>query len=169
MSAAVHSQPLASILALRTAVAYLGERPQCAWWDTAFLNQTGFQYLGLIVPKTAVAAALTAAWEGACRAHDERIGRGRVVHLFRLPPELEMAISAESRGTSVEEMSSRCSVDRAFAVLDEIAMGVKGVIHPGPVQIGKSSDVLTGSFTALVAATFAAGFRASTPVFPYLG
>ena len=77
-----------SLLKLRAVVAFLGEKPQAGWWDSAFLNPVGFQYLGLIYPKMAAAAALTAASGAACRLHDERIGRGRVGHLFRLTAEL---------------------------------------------------------------------------------
>jgi hypothetical protein len=80
-----------SLLKLRAAVAFLGEKPQAGWWDSAFLNPVGFQYLGLIYPKMAAAAALTAASEAACRLHDERIGRGRVGHLFRLTAELRFS------------------------------------------------------------------------------
>jgi hypothetical protein len=74
-----------SLLKLRAAVAFLGEKPQAGWWDCAFLNPIGFQYLGLIYPKTAAAAVLTAASEAACRLHDERIGRGRVVQRTSVP------------------------------------------------------------------------------------
>src|SRR5262245_6572127 len=86
---------------LRTAVAFLGERPQAKWWDSGFLNSVGFQYLTLIYPKTVASAALTAAAEAACRIHDERIGRGRIFHLFRLPPEIEDGLRRNQRALAL--------------------------------------------------------------------
>ena len=43
----------------------------------------------LVYPKTAASSSVVSAAEAACRVHEERIGKGRVSHLFRLPPDGE--------------------------------------------------------------------------------
>jgi len=156
-----------SLLKLRAVVAFLGEKPQAGWWDSAFLNPVGFQYLGLIYPKTAAAAALTAASEAACRLHDERIGRGRVVHLFRLIAEAEMALRRDMTPAFLSDLGAQCRVEAAYAVLDGIADGAHAAAGAGPVQIGSLKDCSSQAALTRLAATYAAAFRSATPVFPY--
>ena len=102
-------QMISPICDLRIVVGYLGEKAQSGWWDTAFLNTTGFRFLGLIYPRTAVSACVTAASEAACRAHDERIGKGRVAHLFRLASEAEMGLRAELGEVDANHLGMLCS------------------------------------------------------------
>jgi hypothetical protein len=156
-----------SICGLRIAVGYLGEKNQGGWWDSSFLNTTGFRYLALIFPKTTASAALTAASEAACKAHDERIGRGRVTHLFRLDEQRDAKIRAEITILNVGEIESLCSSEAALHFLAEFAGDATLLKGAGPIQIGTVDDFDNSISLRRLAATYAEGFRTGTRVFPY--
>jgi hypothetical protein len=158
---------LSAFLQLRIAVAFLGEREQSAWWNTAFLNSLGFRYLRLPFPKTAGSAATLASFSAACRIHDERIGKGGVGHIFRLPEEDEMRLRRELSSLSVCDMEAMCSVVAAASVLASIANSTKPAVGTGPVHVGAMKDLTSRAGLARAAASYAAAFHAGTHVFPY--
>ncbi len=153
--------------ALRIAVAHLGEKTAAGWWETAFLNAVGFRYLELVYPKTAAWAAVNAASEAACRAHDERIGKGRVAHLFRLPRESEAKVRVGLSRLGIPELQRMCTWDAALQLLDAVAAEAKPMPGTGPIHIGPLKETDTQGGMARLAATYAAGFRSGTRVFPY--
>lgn len=156
-----------SICRLRIAVAHLGERDQLGWWDTAFLNAIGFRYLQLIFPKTVASASVSAAGEAASREHDERIGKGRVAHLFRLNADMELKIMADLSALGLAELAKLCQKEAALALLDEIAGDAKPIIASGPVHLGLLNDVPKVESHSRLAATYATAFRSGTKIFPY--
>jgi len=156
-----------TIFGLRIAVAHLGERILAGWWDTAFLDALGFRYLELVYPKTAASAAVVSATEAACRAHDERIGKGRVAHLFRVPRENEARLRGDLSKLAIADLQTICTGESALELLDSVSAGAKAVRGTGPVQIGSLKDLNTPAGMARMAATYAAGFRSNTKVFPY--
>lgn len=156
-----------SMCGLRIAVAHLGEKATTGWWETAFLDAVGFRYLELVYPKTAASAAVNSASEAACRAHDERIGKGRVAHLFRLPRESEAKVRGDLSRLGIPELQKICSKDAALQLLDAVAADAKPMPGTGPIHIGTLKETGTPSGMARLAATYAAGFRSGTRVFPY--
>ncbi len=162
-----YMQCLNSICELRIAVAHLGEKAQFGWWDTSFLSSIGFRYLELIYPRTTASASVTATSEAACREHDERIGKGRVSHLFRLPEDTELKLRAELAGLSLTKLAETCSQDAAFRFLDALAGDAKPAAGAGPVRIGTLKELPAATGLSCMAATYAAGFRSGTRVFPY--
>jgi hypothetical protein len=158
---------LRSICDLRIAVGFLGEKAQGGWWDSAFLNSTGFRYLQIVYPKTSASAAVTATSDAACRAHDERIGRGRVAHLFRLNEQTEVKVRFQLAGLKPEDVARLCSHESALGVLLETAATAKAVETSGPVQVGTLKHLGKPEAIAQLAAVYAVGFRTGTRVFPY--
>ena len=156
-----------TMCSLRIAVAHLGEKPLAGWWETAFLDAVGFRYLELVYPKTAASASVVSSAEAACRAHDERIGKGRVGHLFRLPPDGEAKLRGELSRLEIPDLKKICTKDAALQLLDTAAAGAKLVAGTGPIQIGALKEMNTPAGIARMAATYAAGFRSNTRVFPY--
>lgn len=156
-----------SVCELRVAVAHLGEKARAGWWETAFLDDIGLRYLELVYPKTAVSASVTSASEAACRVHDERIGKGRVAHLFRLPRENEARLRGDLSRMEVAGLRIICSKDASLQLLDAVGSGAKALSGTGPIQIGTLKDINTTAGIARLAATYAAGFRSETKVFPY--
>lgn len=156
-----------TLLEIRLAVAFLGEREQFRWWDTGFLNPLGLRYAGLTFPKTAASAAAGAASKAACRVHDERIGKGSVAHVFRFPEDTELRMRRQCLQLQASEVLEWCSQDAAFRILDTIAAGADAVGGTGPVQIASLQEATTPRSLAKAAATYAAAFRSRTVVFPY--
>jgi len=156
-----------SICALRVAVAHLGEKAQAGWWDSAFLNSTGFRYLQLIYPKTTASACVTAASEAACREHDARIGKGKVAHLFRLNGDMELKLRGDLAKLDIPDLENFCSREAAFRLLDGIADAAKPVVTAGPAHIGTLREMASDASRASLAATYAAAFRSGIKVFPY--
>ena len=159
-------QPVSTLLSLRIAVAFLGQRSHAGWWDSDFLTPVGVQYLGLIYPKTASMAAVTSGCEAAKRIHDERIGRGRVSHLFRMPSDAEIGVSRRT-AISHQELARLCSSDAATAALAEIARTTAPAPGVGPILLGQTEQAKQKNALSRIAATYARGFREGTQVFPY--
>ena len=81
------------IVGLRLAVGLLGEQEQSAWWPSSFLGRHAQAFLNPIFGIKTRMAQYHGVTEAACRIHDERIGVGRVFHLYRLPGTIEQRIS----------------------------------------------------------------------------
>src|SRR5262245_10577606 len=79
---------------LRIAVGYLGEKAANPWWPSSFLGRHAFIFLSPVFGNRTTVVQYHGVVEAACRAHDEKIGIGRVFHLFRLPEAAERRISS---------------------------------------------------------------------------
>lgn len=160
-------ETLAQYLTLRLIIGFLGEKPQCNWWDTNFLSSTGRQFMGFNFPRTALAAGCSSVTVAAKRLHDERIGKGNVYHLFRLPSAAEEALhhrllSADA-GEFGQYLASQQEALGRLASLSQESVVVPG----GPVQIGSAKQMFTDSATVSLARHYHAGFQAGKMVFPY--
>jgi hypothetical protein len=158
---------LHAILKLRTAVAYLGEKEQCAWWSTRFLGATGRRFLEFNYPRSAFAAGVTAAAEAAKAFHDRRIGKGGVSHLFRLPHIIEQRLSAQLLSCSDETLlsivSSKEAAIRALADLRKEST----TAPEGPVRIGNNRMLSSGRVVSKLAALYADAFETGKQTLPY--
>jgi len=158
------------LLDLRCAVAAAGEAHK--WWRSTFLSTIGFSFLQRVYPRTFVAAAVRSASEAARLEHDARIGRGQVVHLFRLPIALERAIDDALRGMDASAQAERREVLIAsqgpLNLLRRLAAGRKlnGGVE-GPIACGPAARLHEQSATSLLAAQYLAGFEAGRQVYPY--
>jgi hypothetical protein len=160
--------PLDLLARLRILVGFLGERDQDAWWSSAFFGASSDAFLAPVFGRT----AWLARYHGVCRAaglvHDERIGVGQVVHLFRLPEALEQALHQEIgqpaiAGTLQAQLAGR---DAALQALRALA-GAAGAEGSGPVRIGALADVPQPRAWRQVAAQYAAAFADAQDVYPY--
>lgn len=153
---------------MRCTVAYLGEREHAAWWDTGFLIPTGLRYAEINFPRSSLTAAGVSASEAARRLHDDRIGRGGVFHLFRLPPAIEEAVH-HTMLHGDQKPIKRMIADRQAALdaLMEIAGGKKVKEAEGPVQVGTVADLLTAEAASAMAGYYLNGFLKRRKVFPY--
>jgi len=152
---------------LRLLVGYLGEKPQYAWWDTNFLSPIGQQFMTINFPRTALSASIHSVTEAARRLHDERIGKGGVNHLFRLPAALE-----EDVHNAILTGEANLSIDlvnNQHTALDELGERAtkKSVFTGGPKLIGTIIDLQQLGILEHVAAIYFHGFSHNTPCFPY--
>jgi hypothetical protein len=115
------------IIALRFLIGYLGERTQANWWPSDFLAFRSEAFLLPIFQKSAAMAQFSGVTEAARRVHDERIGVGRVFHLFRLPEAIEQrCFEFLQRSLSVDEIKQVFrSRETALAALKEIATRIR--------------------------------------------
>jgi hypothetical protein len=154
------------IVGLRLAVGLLGE--QSAWWPSSFLGRHADAFLNPIFGSKTRMAQYNGVTEAACRVHDERIGVGRVFHLYRLPETIEQRISDALQGGSFPEEVRRCfeSPEAAESVLTGLAMA-PAVVTPGPVRLGGTEMINSPDGVALAAATYRSAFHAGIKCYPY--
>lgn len=155
-------------VALRLAVGLLGEQEQSAWWPSGFLGRHAQAFLNPVFGGKTRMAQYHGVTEAACRIHDERIGVGRVFHLYRLPETIEQQMAAALQEGSLPEDVTRCfdSTERAESVLADLAKG-PAAAKPGPVRLGGADMINSPDGVALLAATYRAAFHSSVKCYPY--
>jgi hypothetical protein len=153
---------------LRIAVGYLGEQAASPWWSSTFLGPHAATFLSPVFGNKTIAAQYQGIVEAACRAHDEKIGVGRVYHLFRLPEATERRISSYLQDGQVAEELRECfdSCESAERILASLANG-GGDVKPGPVRLGAASSISAPNGIALIAATYRSAFQAGIKCYPY--
>lgn len=77
------AKDLLSIINLRFAVGFFGEKEQHNWWPSLWLTKNASAFLSPIYGERLDTARYHGVVEAARRIHDERIGVGRAFHLFR--------------------------------------------------------------------------------------
>ncbi len=154
-------------LRLRLAVGFLGETNQPAWWDTKFLGKSGLQFLEVTFPRTPLAAGINSVTEAARRLHDEKIGKGGVFHLFRLPLPLEETLH---RSLLIDRADRALAAPAdAAGALDTLKKLAKGGLRApaGPVQIGTSRNLATPFAIEELAKHYHDAFCRGSQTFPY--
>ena len=156
----------ARLLDLRILVAALGEAHHTGWWQSQFLSTIGMSYLAYPFPRSAFAAAARSACQSARLAHDEAIGRGQVMHLFRLDEQDERTLDSylAEHATSLEERlhNDRDNRERLLHQLANLARG--SVVNPA---IGPVLADMSGDWTPTWAALYYDGFVSGQGVYPY--
>lgn len=158
------------VISFRAVVSYLGEQQQAGWWQSAFWAQTADAFMAPVFPRSLFAAKVTGASAAARKLHDERIGIGRVFHLFRLPEDLEQAVHAALHQPEIIQSTTALLASRQSAeeFLESHCNSQHEVDSHGPVLCGEISDFHKKSVTTAIAAAYLNGFRHATKVFPYL-
>ena len=107
--------------------------------------------------------------EAARKVHDERIGVGRVFHLFRLPESTEQALFEllQDAAMASDLLGNLPSQAAAQATLLEMA-GASRELREGPVEIGSVIDLDAAGWMADAARCYEAAFSAGSRSFPYL-
>jgi hypothetical protein len=156
------------IVGLRLAVGLLGEQEQLAWWPSGFLGRHAQAFLNPIFGSKTLVSQYHGVTEAACRVHDEKIGVGRVFHLFRLPESIEQRISdAFQEGGLPEDVTrsfeSTEAAENVLAGLEKEPAAVK----PGPIRLGAADMINSPDGIALLAASYRAAFHADVKCYPY--
>ncbi|MEN3951271.1 BrxE family protein [Iodidimonas sp. SYSU 1G8] len=158
---------VADIITLRLAVGLLGESDNAGWWSSKFMSAQAVGFLSPIYGERTGPARYHGVVEAARRLHDERIGVGRVFHLFRLPEGLERrlheAVLLQSEGDLVKALADGDAARTALKSLSPAAPEV----NPGPINVGAPESLESIAWVALVAGHYQAAFSASVQTFPY--
>jgi hypothetical protein len=152
---------------LRIAVGCLGELESPPWWPSNFLGPHASAFLSHVFGSRTTVAQYQGVVEAARRAHDEKIGVGRVFHLFRLPEAVERWIAnyLDNRvaGNLKECFSSRELAEGILASLTKQDRDVR----PGPLRLGAVDALDAPDGIALIAAAYRSAFRAGIQCYPY--
>ncbi|NCC36851.1 MAG: BrxE family protein [Chloroflexia bacterium] len=159
----------ASLAQLRAAVGFLGERDQYGWWPSGFLSAGSRPFLAPIFGRTLLLAQCVSVTRAAALVHDERIGIGRVFHLFRLPEDSEQGLHQVLHDPQVGQQIAALGVnaDTALAFLQREAQGVTGN-GVGPTQVGSVHALGQRALWRMMAAQYAHAFSTGTQVYPYV-
>jgi hypothetical protein len=159
---------LGETLKLRLLIGFLGEREQAAWWQSGFLSPTSDAFLSPLFSRTMPLACYNGVSEAARRMHDERIGVGRVFHLFRLPEALEQLLFEEMRVSSVSaELSAALASQVAALAALRAFFDESPAVQEGPVQVGDISNLTRKRWLSSVAGMYSAAFHENVKCFPY--
>jgi hypothetical protein len=158
---------LTTVAKMRVAVSYLGEKEQQAWWGSSFYSRGSSAFLSPLFPRSELLAQCRGASSAALRVHDERIGVGKVFHLFRLPEEMERGIHENLCQASLVAEARQMIEDEktAFAYLS--SFGVTKTM-PGPVREGTLAELGKPSLWSSMASHYAFAIRNQMQVFPYI-
>ena len=157
---------------LRLLVLAAGELVKPPWWPTQFLTPTGQRFLERLYPRTALSAAINASTIAACRVHDGSIGKGRVFHLFRLPPSIEAEMRRRIFGGYSTDLSHEYKdafgdPDKLLEKLVELSGGPAPKTAQGPLRMGKAESLTRSDAPAKAAAVYLTAFRNKTTAFPF--
>lgn len=158
---------LITISKMRVAVSYLGEKDQQGWWQSSFFSRGSSAFLSPLFPRSELLAQCRGASSAALRVHDERIGVGKVFHLFRLPEEMERGIYENLIQASLvaEARLLINDADKAFAFLS--SFGVTST-KPGPIREGTLAELGKQSLWSSMASHYAFAIQNQIQVFPYI-
>ncbi|MCY4141869.1 MAG: BrxE family protein [Rhodobacteraceae bacterium] len=157
---------------LRALVLALGESGDSCWWKTEFMNETGLRFLERLYPRTFFSAAIHAAGEAACNAHDRAVGRVGVYHLFRLPEFVDVELNHMPFDADMEFLAEfRAALSDTGKLMEMLARlcgesgGVSSVV--GARRIGNEKDMMTCAAFKAVADDYHRAFMRGYQVFPY--
>lgn len=168
-----HVQPLPVVaLRLRALVLALGECASPSWWKTEFMSETGLRFLERLCPRTFFRAAIHAAGEAACDAHDRAVGRVGVYHLFRLPESLDAEINRMPPDADQDFVTAfRAALGNPDKLMDLLASLCSQTeirdASQGARRIGTDRDLMTYSAFDATATVYHRAFKQMNPVFPY--
>jgi hypothetical protein len=152
---------------VRMAVGFLGQVGLFGWWSSSLLAPNGLAIAEYNFPRAPGYASLNATTAAAKRLHDERIGKRRCAHLFRLPLANEVliqrAIQPHGR-VSLEPVFQRR--EEALEALEAESREIISV-DAGPVQIGTLEDAFTELGLSELAKHYFAAFRQEIQCLPY--
>jgi hypothetical protein len=153
---------------MRAAIGFLGEREQYAWWQSSFFSAQNRAFLAPVFGRTQLLAQTTGVTRAASLVHDERIGVGRVFHLFRLPEDIEQGIHQALQQPAVAQRVVTMVADKAVALryLLDVARATSAA-GVGPTRIGDTSNLRDARTWRTVAAQYAHAFTAGDAVFPF--
>lgn len=157
-----------TVTELRVLVGCLGEKGQANWWGSEFFSPTAGAFLAPIFTRSIFLAQYNGVTAAAAKVHDEVIGVGRTLHLFRLPIELEQSCQevANDPAFATRVQPHLENHQKALSRLAEFATAGQEV-SPGPVLLGLVGDDISADL-GRAAAVYGAAFQLRVQSFPYL-
>lgn len=161
------SPDLDTLLTLRTGVLALGQQGAGDWWPCAFLTPNGARFMASPFPRSAFWASLHASTTAAARHHDERIGAGGSVHLFRLNHEIELRLRDRVLREGWRPETALDTPEAHLGTLESLAEAPEQGPGEGPVRVADTQRFAAPKTLAQVAGLYAAAFGAQRQALPY--
>jgi hypothetical protein len=156
------------LLKIRLLVMVLGQKDAADWWSCSFLSSAGGRFLASPFPRSAFWAACHASSIAAARHHDERIGTGGTVHLFRLGQEIEIQLRDKVlRDGWRPDFEPSATREILLGHLKEIAQLPDKAPAAGPVRVSDRSRFVGSKMLSQVAGLYVAAFEKGIQVLPY--
>lgn len=156
-----------AILTMRFAIGLLGEKDQAGWWPSSFMSPNSSAFLLPVFGAQITQARYRGLVEASKRVHDERIGVGRVFHLFRLPEATEHRLFDALSSDEGKLVAQVASPEGAREHLSGLAATSREV-RQGPFLIGSADDLDRPAWLGTAASLYAAAFAAGVQCFPYI-
>ena len=153
-----------TIAELRLAIGYLGERDQFGWWQSSFFTRGSDAFLSPLFGRTQLLAQCNGVTRAASIIHDERIGVGKVYHLFRLPEDIEMNIYNTFQNMREPLMVFRTGNVMSF--LKEFALQ-PGQVSSGPTRVGDTKSIFELYSWKVVSGLYLNAIDNKVETFPY--
>jgi hypothetical protein len=159
-----------NLLRLRVVISFLGEKSQFNLWQSDFFGPAATSFLDPSFPRTRFLAQVEGATAAAGKLHDDRIGVGRVFHLFRLPEDFEQSFHHRLQDHKViEELTPILASQEIAMNFLEREFGKQSSNQVGPVRVGSIEGAAEKKeLVKSIGQLYLAGFQAESPVFPFL-
>ena len=160
------NKPIELVAELRVLVGYLGEQG-AKWWTSQFFSPNAAAFLSPVFTRTMLLAQYHGVTAAAARMHDEHIGIGRTLHLFRLPEVIEQSAASAVVAPGFEDRMRQvlASSELAMARLGELATRAEASV--GPVVVGDMSDDLMPPLKT-IAGLYLDALQKGFHTYPYL-
>ena len=160
------NKELNKIIEIRTAVGLLGEKASDVWWKSKWFDSNANTFLSPIFGKKVHLAIYQGILEAARKVHDEKIGLGKVYHLFRLPEELELRLHSliiEENCPIIKNM-----MDEVVA-METLSKFSRNEVEKqiGPLWIGSPGELKNSRWLNKASSYYKKSFKDSFKTFPY--
>lgn len=159
------TQVARTIAELRILVGYLGELAP-SWWPSQFFSPAAAAFLAPVFTRTLLQAQCQGVTAAAARLHDEHIGVGRILHLFRMPQGIEQAIATVLAASGFAEEVRPHFADRESALTRLKALASDEIALEGPVALGALSEDPNQQLKT-IAGLYYDAFNKGSKSFPY--
>lgn len=157
---------LTNLTTIRCAVGMLGESGNHAWWDSSFFSQSSSAFIAPLFPRSGLLAQHQGVKAAASLVHDDKIGVGKVFHLFRMPEDVERAIYELLQESAAVELIQQHLVD-ADAAMAFLGEPESAKVEPGPWRVADTDALRSDEKWQDVATRYAQAFEAGSEIFPY--
>mgnify|MGYP005664203645 FL=1 len=154
------------IISLRIAVCILGEKADPKWWNSNWFSTSADSFLKPVFGNEFGIAIYHGSVEASKRVHDERIGVGRVFHLFRLPEEMELKINSIVLGENCAPIKELTEPEQATNFIEDLSLD-NSFSEIGPIRVGSFKDLIGKKWIKQLASNYKSAFENSKQTFPY--
>lgn len=154
------------IISLRIAVSILGEKADPKWWNSNWFSKSSDSFIKPVFGNEFGVTIYHGSLEASKRVHDQRIGVGRVFHLFRLPEEMELRLNSIVLGDKCPQIKELTETDQATNFINDLSLD-ESFSEIGPTRVGEFKNFIGKKWIRILASNYKYAFENSDQTFPY--